>query len=141
MWKVIGNIAKTVTSFLQTGVAPPNTPRELRPTLEQTNHLQSKKFFIVFSCFLILGFFYFSSVAILFILPNIPEVISGYVTIFSKTIEVVSIVVAAYLGIQGIVDLRYNSTSSVINESISKSEKITITQEYLSGPKEEDYKI
>ena len=141
MWNVITNITKTATSFLQTGIAPPNTPKSLRPALEQANHLQSKKFFIVFSCFLILGFFYFSSVAILFVLPNIPEVISGYVTIFSKTIEVVSIVVAAYLGVQGIVDLRYNSSSSVINESISKTERITITEEYLSGPKEDDYKL
>lgn len=141
MWNVLGNIAKTATSFLQTGIAPPNTPENLKLTLEQTNHLQSKKFFIVFSCFLILGFFYFTSVAILFMLPLVPEIISGYVTIFSKTIEVVSIVVAAYLGVQGIVDLKYNSSSSVINESISRSEKITIVQEYLSGPKEEDYKI
>lgn len=141
MWNVLGNIAKTATSFLQTGIAPPNTPDNLKLTLEQTNHLQSKKFFIVFSCFLILGFFYFTSVAILFMLPLVPEIISGYVTIFSKTIEVVSIVVAAYLGVQGIVDLKYNSSSSVINESISRSEKITIVQEYLSGPKEEDYKI
>jgi hypothetical protein len=141
MWKVLGNIAKTATSFLQTGIAPPNTPDNLKLTLEQTNHLQSKKFFIVFSCFLILGFFYFTSVAILFMLPSVPEIISGYVTIFSKTIEVVSIVVAAYLGVQGIVDLKYHSSSSVINESISRSEKITIVQEYLSGPKEDDYKI
>jgi hypothetical protein len=141
MWNVLGNIAKTATSFLQTGIAPPNTPDNLKLTLEQTNHLQSKKFFIVFSCFLILGFFYFTSVAILFMLPLVPEIISGYVTIFSKTIEVVSIVVAAYLGVQGIVDLKYNSSSSVINESISRSEKITIVQEYLSGPKEDDYKI
>jgi hypothetical protein len=141
MWNVITNITKTATSFLQTGVAPPNTPEKLKPTLEQANHLQSKKFFVVFSCFLILGFFYFSSVAILFMLPAIPEVVSGYVTIFSKTIEVVSIVVAAYLGVQGIVDLKYNSSSSVINESISKNENIKITQEYLSGPKEDDYKL
>lgn len=141
MWNALTNIAKTATSFLQTGIAPPNTPEILKPSLEQANHLQSKKFFIVFSCFLILGFFYFSSVAILFMLPNVPEIISGYVTIFSKTIEVVSIVVAAYLGVQGIVDLKYSSSSSVINESISKTERVTITQEYLSGPKEDDYKI
>lgn len=141
MWSTLGNLVKTATSFLQTGVTPPNTPEELRPALEQANHLQSKKFFIVFSCFIILGFFYFSSVAILFMLPQMPEVISGYVTIFSKTIEVVSIVVAAYLGVQGIVDLKYNSSSSVINETVSKTERITITEEYLSGPKEDDYKI
>jgi len=141
MWRYLDNVLKTAVSFLQTGVAPPKTPHNLKPSLEQLNHLRSKKFFIVFSCFLILGFFYFTSVGILLLIPNTPEIIAGYITIFSKTIEVVSIVVAAYLGVQGIVDLRYNSTSATSTENSFKTEKINITEEYLSGPKEKDYKL
>jgi len=139
MWRAIGNITKTVTSFLHTGATPPKTHNLL--TYEQINHLRSKKFFIVFSCFIAIGIFYFSSVAILFILPETSDIINGYITIFSKTIEVVSIIVAAYLGVQGIVDLKYNSSSNVVNESSSKDVKMTVSQEYLSGPKEDDYKL
>ena len=110
----------TATSFLQTGVAPPNTPFFQKKELESQNHLSSKKFFIVFSSFLILFIFYFVSVSILFFLPNLPEYITGFVAIFSKTIEVLSIIIASYLGTQAIVDLRYGSNSNVSLQSNSQ---------------------
>lgn len=121
------NILKTATSFLQTGVAPPNTPIDQKMSLERQNHLSSKKFFIVFTSFLIIFIFYFSSVAVLFFLPELPVHITGFVTIFSKTIEVLSIVIASYLGTQAIVDLKYSSNSNVSLQSNNQSTKEDIT--------------
>jgi len=113
MWSTITNTFKSVYAFLNTGVTPPNTPLPLRAQMKKANHFASRKFFIVFTSFLGLCFFYFASVAVLFFLPqNGTELISGYVTIFTKTIEVLAIIIAAYLGVQAVVDLKYNSTSS-----------------------------
>jgi hypothetical protein len=114
------NVFMTATSFLQNGVAPPNTPIAQKIELEKQNHLSSKKFFIVFTSFLVLFVFYFVSVCVLFFLPNLPEYITGFVAIFSKTIEVLSIIIASYLGTQAIVDLRYGSNSNVSLQSSSQ---------------------
>lgn len=125
MWSSIINTFKNAYAFLNTGVVPPNTPLPLREQMKKTNHFASRKFFIVFTSFLGLCFFYFASVAILFILPqNGTELISGYVTIFTKTIEVLAIIIAAYLGVQAVVDLKYNSSSNVSTETIKSIEQI-----------------
>jgi len=136
------NIFSTASAFLQTGKIPPNTPKYLENDLSAMNHLKSRKFFIVFTSILFLAFFYFSSVGIFFILPDIPEKITGYVTIFSKTIELLSLIVAVYLGVQTALDFKINSGTSTNydtkNENINKNIKI---EEYLSGPKEDDYTL
>jgi hypothetical protein len=124
MWSRITDLAKTAVSFLQTGTAPPNTPYYMRDSLKKTNHLTSRKFFIVFTSFLGLCFFYFASVGILFLLPTTGELVSGYVTIFTKTIEVLAIIIAAYLGVQAAVDLKYGSSSHTSYESIKSVEQI-----------------
>ena len=116
MWNTITapiRLTKNALAFLQTGAVPTNTPPELVESMKKANHLASKKFFIVGTSFLILGFFYFASVGVLFLLPQQSELIGGYVTIFTKTIEVLAIIIAAYLGVQAAVDLKYGSNSNV----------------------------
>jgi hypothetical protein len=107
----IKNIFNTAKAFLILGEAPPGTAEPLATQLEETSHLSSKKFFIVFSSVFVLAFFYFSSVLILFFLPKHDPTIVGFVTLFSKTIEILSIIIAAYVGVQGLVDLKYGSSS------------------------------
>lgn len=128
MWNSITNAFQSAMSMLQTGKHPNGTPPKFQKAMESINHLASKKFFITLSGFGILGLFYLSSVAILFFLPNIPEVIAGFVVIFSKTIEVFAVVMSVYLSAQGIVDLKYNSNSNASLESVSQQETQNINQ-------------
>jgi hypothetical protein len=147
MWTSITNTFKSVYAFLNSGIVPPNTPLELRQEMRKANHFASRKFFIIFTSFLGLCFFYFASVAVLFFLPqNGTELISGYVTIFTKTIEVLAVIIAAYLGVQAVVDLKYNSESSSnssfevkksvesIDEKIIIEETIKYQQIYKNDP-------
>jgi hypothetical protein len=123
MWDSITNIAKNAASFLSSNRVPPGTPIELQNSLRNENHFKSKKFFLAFSSFIGLLFFYILSVAILFLLPAKNELISGYVTIFTKTVEIVAIIVASYIGVQAAIDLKYGSSSSSSFESILTSEQ------------------
>jgi hypothetical protein len=119
------NWFKSALAFLSSKKVPPNAPIELREAMKKENHFASKKFFIAVTAFIGLLFFYFSSVAVLFILPNDNrEMVEGYVTIFTKTIEVLAIIIAAYLGVQAAVDFRYGSSSNVSNETIKSIEQI-----------------
>ena len=119
------NWIKSAFAFLSNNKVPPNTPIELREAMRKENHFASKKFFIAVTAFIGLLFFYFSSVGVLFILPpDNREVVEGYVTIFTKTIEVLAIIIAAYLGVQAAVDFRYGSSSHVSNETIKSIEQI-----------------
>lgn len=125
MWNSITNTLKGAASFLSSTKVPPNTPLNIRDEMKKTNHFASRKFFIVFTSFLGLCFFYFASVAILFLLPtNSGEMVSGYVTIFTKTIEVLAIIIAAYLGVQAVVDLKYNSSSDQSFNTVKSIEQI-----------------
>jgi hypothetical protein len=123
MWTSITDVVKNAASFLSSSKVPPGTPLELQDSLRQQNHFKSKKFFLAFSSFIGLLIFYFSSVGILFILPSGNEIISGYVTIFSKTIEILAIIVAAYLGTQMAIDLKYGSSSNVNFDTVLTSEQ------------------
>lgn len=135
----LGDIIKTASSFLQTGVAPPNVSFETEQKLKDTTHLSSKKFFAAFSGFLILGTFFAVSIAIMFALRTTPDLIPYYVTMFTKTMEVFATIMAVYIGGQAVVDLRYNSSS---NASVSASlEKIDITNRVIANEKEDDYSL
>lgn len=139
MFEKLKNIAKTAASFLQTGVAPPGTPPEQQQEMESTNHLASKKFFITFSGFVILGVFYASSVAVLFGLTKNPELSATFSVMFSKTIEVFATIMAVYIGGQAVVDLKYNSSS---NASVAATVQVVdITQKQVGNDKEEDYEL
>jgi len=123
MWEAVTNIAKNAASFLSSNRVPPGTPVELQNSLRNENHFKSKKFFLAFTSFIGLLAFYLLSVAVLFVLPSQNELIAGYVTIFTKTIEIVAIIVASYIGVQAAIDLKYGSNSNVSFESVLTSEQ------------------
>lgn len=125
MIKWLNNTFKSALAFLSSNRVPPNTPVSLREAMRKQNHLASKKFFISVTAFLGLLFFYFSSVGVLFLLPpDNRDMVDGYVTIFTKTIEVLAIIIAAYLGVQAAVDMRYSSNSNQSVETIKSIEQI-----------------
>lgn len=157
---MITDVLKTAASFLQQGVAPPNTPPEQVEELANTNHLASKKFFLAISGFIILGIFYAVSVAVLFLMADNSSAVSSYTTMFTKTMEVFATIMACYLGGQALVDLRYSSSSSasmqgntsdVVSDSTSTatSDNTTnynahITEELTvihTNSKEDDYEL
>lgn len=123
MWSNLKNIAASAISFLTSNRVPPGTPVELQSSLRKENHFKSKKFFLAFSSFIGLLAFYLLSVGILFLLPSKNELITGYVTIFTKTIEIIAIIVASYIGVQAAVDLKYGSSSNVNMDSVLTSEQ------------------
>jgi hypothetical protein len=123
MWGNIKNIANNAAAFLSSNRVPSGTPIELQSSLRKENHFKSKKFFLAFSSFVGLLGFYLLSVCVLFLLPSRNELIAGYVTIFTKTIEIIAIIVASYIGVQAAVDLKYGSSSSVNLDSLLTSEQ------------------
>jgi hypothetical protein len=140
MWQHINNIVQSAGAFLQNGKSPPNTPDYLKQKMEETNHLSSKKFFIIFSSVLMLAFLYYSSVAILLSI-TLPEHVAAFVTIFSKTLEIFAIIIASYLGVQAAVDLRYNSSSKASIEENTEIIKEEIIDNLTHNTKESDYRI
>ena len=123
MWASIVNVVQNAASFLSSNKVPPGTPVELQDSLRQQNHFKSKKFFLAFTSFIGLLAFYLISVGILFLLPSKNELIAGYVTIFTKTIEIVAIIVASYIGVQAAIDLKYGSSSSTNFDAVLTSEQ------------------
>lgn len=123
MWASITDIVKNAASFLSSSKVPPGTPIAQQEALRDQNHFNSKKFFLAFTSFIGLLGFYLLSVAILFILPQQNELISGYVTIFTKTIEIVAIIVASYIGVQAAIDFKYGSSSNTNFDSVVTSEQ------------------
>ena len=140
MWHNIVNIVQSATAFLQNGKAPPNTPNYLRRQMEETNHLSSKKFYTIFISVIMLAVLYYSSVAILLIM-TLPEHVTAFVTLFSKTIEIFAIIIASYLGVQAAVDLKYNSDSIASTQGNIEVIKEEIVENLTHNVKEDDYKI
>jgi hypothetical protein len=138
MWQNIINVVQSASAFLQNGKAPPNTPSNLEKQMEDTNHLSSKKFFIIFTSVLMLAVLYYSSVAILLAI-HMPEHVAAFVTLFTKTIEIFAIIIASYLGVQAAVDLKYNSSSNagIQGEVIVEKKEVILTH----NTKEDDYDI
>ena len=135
----LSNLVKSAGAFLQNGVAPPNTPPELQEKLANINHLASKKFFLTFSGFIILGVFYSFSTLLLYCMADTPAVMTAYTVLFTKTMEVFATIMAVYLGGQAVVDLRYNSASNAALEG--KVEEIDITKKVVGNEKEDDYHL
>ena len=124
MWNRIKNTFYTATSFLQTGVAPPNAPIRYREDLSKINFFSSKKFFIVFSSIVLLMFFYLTSVGILFLTSFFPTITDPYVTIFVESVKIFAIIISVYLGLQASIDFKYNSSSTQSYETIKSIEQI-----------------
>jgi len=140
MWQNLSNIVQSATAFLQNGKAPPNTPARLEKQMEDTNHLSSKKFFIIFTSVLMLSALYYSSVAILLAI-QMPEHVAAFVTLFTKTIEIFAIIIASYLGVEAVVDLKYNSSSNAGIQGSVEVIKEEITENLTHNVKEDDYRI
>ena len=140
-------VAQTAAAFLTNGKAPPDTPPRLEKQMEDTNHLASKKFFIIMTSLLVIVSMFFIAVGILFFIPKDHDiVITTYATIFTKIMEQIALVISVYLGAQGLVDLRYNSSSSASVEGVAQSEtenkNINLEQKILTNnAKEDDYNI
>lgn len=142
------NAILTGISYLSSNRVPPNTSQCDYEKIKSINHMESKKFYIVLTSVVILAFFYFSSIAIMFLIPhNAPEFVSGFVTIFSKTIEILAIIIGSYVGAQAVVDLKYGSSSKASltgtthtedTQNITVNEHI-INQEDLNAPKIRPY--
>ena len=124
MWNRIKNTFYTATSFLQTGVAPPNAPIRYKEDLSKINFFSSKKFFIVFSSIVLLMFFYLTSVGILFLTSFFPTITEPYVTIFVESVKIFAIIISVYLGLQASIDFKYNSSSSQSYETTKSIEQI-----------------
>ena len=137
----IKNAIMTGVSYLSSNKVPPNTSTEKQKRLRSTNHMESKKFYIVITSVVILAFFYFASVGIMFLIPAGPEFISGFVTMFSKTIEILSIIIASYVGAQAVVDLKYGSVSSAALEGTTHTEKTENITVIHTNAKEYDYEL
>lgn len=149
MWQNLVNIGQTVSAFLTNGKAPPNTPAYLERRMEDTNHLASKKFFVIFSAIIMIIVMFLMAVGFLFIIPSEHDiVVTAYSTIFTKIIEIFGLVISVYIGAQGLVDLRYNSSSSASIEGDAQSETtkeekdVNVNETILTNnAKEDDYNI
>jgi succinate dehydrogenase hydrophobic anchor subunit len=143
------NIAQTATAFLQNGKAPPNTPLNLQKKMENVNHLASKKFFVIFSAIFMIIIMFLVAVGFLFLIPTDHDiVVTAYSTIFTKIIEIFGLVISVYIGAQGLVDLRYNSSSNAGIEGEAQSESLTEERDVnlnenisTNNAKEDDYNI
>lgn len=142
MWDKIIEIAKTASSMLHTGDIPPNTPDQYKEDLSKVNFLASKKFFVVFCSVLILALFYSISVFVLFLTATLPATITtAFVTIFVETIKILAVIIASYLGVQTVLDFKYNSntTNELKAENYTeKKEEITVI---TSNIKDDDYEL
>jgi succinate dehydrogenase hydrophobic anchor subunit len=149
MWQNIINIGQTVTAFLTNGKAPPNTPIDLQKAMEDTNHLASKKFFVIFSAIVMIVVMFLMAVGFLFLIPTEHDiVVTAYSTIFTKIIEIFGLVISVYIGAQGLVDLKYNSSSAASvegeaqSQTIVEDKNVNINEQILTNnAKEEDYNI
>lgn len=140
MLNQLKNVINSMTWYLRSGVAPTNDKSVANiEELKNMNHMASRKFAMTMVAVAIIAFMYFASVLVLFLLPHDPQV-SALVSMYKDMIVAVASIVATLVGIQGLVDWKYNSDSkTVISSNTIKEEKYI--EEYLSGPKEDDYTL
>lgn len=130
MFSKILNIAKSSLFWMKTGMKNPFSKGTKYEVIdENTNHFRSKKFTLVFVALIVILFFYFSSVGILILLPKV-ELISAFVTIFSKIMEVIAWIVTFWLAGQSVVDLKYNNTTNIEYKAENKVVKETIEEKH-----------
>ena len=140
---ILKNLTQSAAAFLTSGSAPPNTPPEQVDRLKSVNHMESKKFFACAIATVVLCLFYFISVGLMVVLPPVPEMITGFVTIFTKTTEILAIILGSYVGAQAVVDLKYNSSSSTVleNKTETINENINEVTVIHTNQKEDDYEL
>lgn len=132
MWTKIIDVAKTAGAMLQSGQVPPHTPPEYKQDLSKINFLASKKFFVVFCSVIILAIFYAASVGVLFLTAPLPSTITAaFVTIFVETIKILAVIIASYLGVQTVLDFKYNSDTNTNLTANSEFRKEEIDQKVI----------
>lgn len=112
MWNNVKDIFKSLPSFLQSGKAPTNIPSKYEEELAGINFLRSKKFFIVFTSVAALFLFFGASVFILFLTATIPTLTVPFVTMFVESLKILAVIIASYLGLQTVLDFKWNSESN-----------------------------
>ena len=133
--QILDNI-KHATWFLRSGVAPKNAEKHQLAKLKDVNHMASKKFAMTMVAVGIIAFMYFSSLIFLFFFPSDPHV-SAIVSMYKDMIVAVASIVATLVGIQGLVDWRYDSSSALSN--LSETHNENINEILTSNAKEDDY--
>jgi hypothetical protein len=130
-------IINTMTWYLRSGVTPLNSKDDHNDygNLKNINHMSSKKFAMTMVSVAIIAFMYFASIVFLFFFPAEPHV-SALVNMYKDMIVAIAAIVASLVGIQGLVDWKHNSSSK---SDISSETIVEKSEEYLSGPKEDDY--
>lgn len=133
------SVLTDMTWYLRSGVAPVRANSSSVKNLKDLNHMASRKFAMTMVAVSIIAFMYFASVLLLFLLPGDPQV-TALVNMYKDMIVAVASIVATLVGIQGLVDWKHNSDTKTTNtnETITQNQ---YTEEYLSGPKEDDYQL
>lgn len=128
-----------MTWYLRSGVAPTKIETQTEQDLKNLNHMTSRKFAMTMIAVSIIAFMYFASVLLLFMLPGDPQV-AALVSMYKDMIVAVASIVATLVGIQGLVDWKHNSntTAANVSETVTQNQYV---EEYLSGPKEDDYQL
>lgn len=140
MWTKLIEVAQSAAAMLQSGKVPPNTPLQYKQDLSKINFLTSKKFFVVFCSIVILAGFYAASIFVLFLTATSPNLTVPFVTIFTETIKILAVIIASYLGVQTVLDFKYNSNVSTdLNYSREVVEE-TVTM-IDTNAKEDDYEL
>ena len=145
---MLNNFKSLITSmtwYLRSGVSP--DPNNLNSTnvrkLKNMNHMASRKFAMTMVAIAVIAFMYFTSVAMLLVFDNDPHV-AALVSMYKDMIVAVASIAATLVGIQGLVDWKHRSSGEVIQESEYRQRNDyseEYVEEYLSGPKEEDYSL
>jgi hypothetical protein len=133
--QILDNI-KHATWFLRSGVAPKNAEKHQLAKLKDVNHMASKKFAMTMVAVGIIAFMYFSSLVFLFFFPSDPHV-SAIVSMYKDMIVAIASIVATLVGIQGIVDWKYDSSS--VSSNLSETYNENSNQILTSNTKEDDY--
>lgn len=112
MLQNIKDIFKNASSFLKSGEAPPSCPPQYQEELAGINFLRSKKFFITFTSVATLLIFFGISVIILFLTGHNPVLTTPFVTMFVEVLKILAVIIASYLGLQTVLDFKWNSASN-----------------------------
>lgn len=129
-------IAKESTWFMHSGISPKNTSDKHKKDLQDINHMSSKKFAMTMVAIFVIAFMYFSSLACLFLFKADPHV-SALVSMYKDMIVAIATIAGTLVGIQGMVDWKHNSSTTV--DLKSETIKEEIIEKLTNNAKEDDY--
>jgi len=123
------------TWFLRSDINP---PKSYSKKLKSMNHMTSRKFAMTLMAVLIVAVMYFASVLFLFLFPSDPHV-SALVNMYKDMIVAIAAIAGTLVGIQGLVDWRYNSKS--VAEQPCNAEEDVNEEDFTLPEKEDDYNL